>query len=232
MAHRARLLLTRPLPAARRFLSALEAAHGGPVPAIISPVLEIRPVPVVLPRRPAALILTSENGAARLGELGLGGLPAWCVGPRTAAVARDQGAQVIEARPDAEGLLTALLGTRPSGPLLHLRGEHARGDLAARLRAAGLPAEEAVAYRQEALPPTPEAQAALAGPGPLVVPLFSPRSAMLLGGWNLRAPLRVVALSDAVAGAAAPLGPVRLLVAAAPDGAAMVELTLQALTCS
>lgn len=229
MGDRARLLLTRPLPAARRFLGALEAAHGAPVPAILSPILAIRPVPVALSERPAALILTSENAAARLGELGLGGLPAWCVGPRTAAVARAQGGEAVEAGPDAERLLAALLAARPAGPLLHLRGEHVRADLAARLRAAGIEAREAVAYRQEALAPTVEARAALAGPASLVVPLFSPRSATLLGGWSPRAPLHVVALSGAVAEAAAPLGPERLLVAPVPDGAAMVGPTLSAL---
>lgn len=229
MADRARLLLTRPAPAARRFLAACEAARGETIPALLSPVLAIRPVAAALTRRPAAVILTSENGAARAGELGLAGRPAWCVGRRTAAVAREQGLEAVEAGPDAEALLAALLAARPAGPLLHLRGEHARGDLAARLRSAGLEAEEVVAYRQEALPPTPEARHAMEDRNPLVVPLFSPRSASLLAGWSPRAPLRIVAMSEAVADAAAPLRPARLLVASSPHGDAMVEATLRGL---
>lgn len=225
----ARLLLTRPLPAARRFLAACEAARGAPIPAALSPVLAIRPIPVPLPERPAALILTSESGAARAGALGLGGLSAWCVGPRTAEAAAAQGLEPREAGPDAEALLNALLAARPRGPLLHIRGEHARGDLAARLRAGGLDAREAVAYRQEALPPTSEARAALDGPETLVAPLFSPRSAALLVAWGGRAPLRVVAMSDAVAEAAAPLRAVDLRVASSPTGEAMVRATLRSL---
>lgn len=224
-----RLLVTRPLPAARRFLAACETALGRPIPAVLSPVLAIRPVDVALPERPAALLLTSENGAARAGELGLGGLPAWCVGPRTATVARAQGLESVETGPDAEGLLRALLEARPGGLLLHLRGEHARGELAARLRAAGLRAEEAVAYRQEPRPPTPEARAALDGSGALAVPLFSPRSATLLAAWRPRAALRVVAMSESVAEAVAPLRPERLLLADAPSGRAMVDATLRVL---
>lgn len=224
-----RLLLTRPLAAARRFLSACEAAAERPISAILSPVLAIRPIEVALDGRPAALILTSETGATRAAELGLAGLSAWCVGPRTAEVARAGDLHAIEAGPDVEGLLAALLAARPQGPLLHLRGEHARGDLATRLRAAGLLADEVVAYRQEALLPTPEAREALEGTEPLVTPLFSPRSAVLLVSWDPRAPLRIVAMSGAVAAEAQALHPATLVVAGAPDGAAMVKATLVAL---
>lgn len=221
-----RLLLTRPEAASRRFLTALEAMAGAQIPALLSPVMEIRPVEVTLPSVPAALVLTSENGAIRAGELGLPPLEAWCVGARTAAVARDRGFHALEAGPDAEALLATLLARRPPGVLLHLRGEHARGDLALRLRAAGLDAAEVVAYRQVALPPTREAREALAGQGPLVVPIFSPRSAVLLSDWAPQTPLHVVAMSEAVAEAAAQcLRPIGLEVAAAPSGEAMVAAT-------
>jgi uroporphyrinogen-III synthase len=225
-----RLLLTRPEAAARRFLASCEAAVGALLPAILSPVMEIRPVEVHLAQRPAALILTSENGASRAGDLNLAPLDAWCVGLRTAEVARAKGLLPRRAEPDAEALLRVLLLARPPGLLLHLRGAHARGDLARRLRENDLEATEAVAYRQEALLPTPEARAALDGPGPLVVPLFSPRSAALLAGWGPRAPLHVLAMSDAVAEAAAKqLGPRSLVRIAVSSGPAMVTATLDRL---
>jgi uroporphyrinogen-III synthase len=229
MTGRARLLLTRPETASRRFLVACEAALGTPVPAVVSPVLAIRPVEVALTERPAGLILTSENGAACARELGLSQLEAWCVGARTAEVARAGGLHAIEAGPDAEALVAALLEARLEGPLLHLRGEHARGEVVERLRAAGIDAREAVAYRQEALSPTTEARAALDGAGPLVAPVFSPRSAALLAAWGPRAPLHVVAMSGAVAEAAQALAPASLTVARSPEGGAMVEATLRAL---
>lgn len=229
MRDRPTLLLTRPLAAAQRFHAACEAALGEPISALLSPLMAIRPIPVALTERPAALLLTSENGAAAAGDPLLRGLPAWCVGPRTAAAAQRMGLSAVEAGPDAEALLARLLAAPPSGPLLHLRGEHARGDLAARLRKGGLEASEVVAYRQEALPPTPEARVALDGPGLLVVPLFSPRSALLLGAWSPHAPLRVIAMSGAVAQAAKVLGAERLDTAAWPAEEAMVTTTLRAL---
>ena len=221
-----RLLLIRPEAASRRFLAACEAMAEARLPAVLSPVMEIQPVEVTLPSVPDALVLTSENGAVRAGELGLPPLEAWCVGPRTAAVARERGFRALEAGPDVEALIGTLLAQRPPGRLLHLRGEHARGDLAVRLREAGLDASEVVAYRQVALPPTREAREALVGPGPLVVPLFSPRSAVLLSEWAPQAPLHVVAISEAVADAATQrLLPLGLEVAAAPSGEAMVAAT-------
>ncbi len=227
------LLLTRPADAARRFLDEVEALAGRALPAVLSPILRIVPVEVAGDLlggpRPPTLILTSEAGAARAGDLGLGGLrglAAWCVGPRTTAAAREAGLLPREAGPDAEGLVAALLRERPPGPLLHLRGADARGDVARRLREAGLDASEAVAYRAEPLPPSREARAALDGVAPLAAPLFSPRSAALLAGWASRAPLLVAAMSPAVAAAARALGPVRLVTAARPEAGAMAEATL------
>jgi uroporphyrinogen-III synthase len=151
------------------------------------------------------------------------------VGPRTAAVAAEAGLSTIEAGPDAENLVARLTREAPTGPLLHLRGEHIRGDIASRLRLAGLEVQDAVAYRQEPLSPTVEARVALDGDDPLVAPLFSSRSAVLLSAWTPAAPLHVIALSAAVALAARPLHPASLEVASLPRGEAMVEMTLRAL---
>lgn len=217
------LLLTRPDEASRRFLALCEGLAGRPLPAILSPVMVLTPRAVTLPERPSALVLTSEAGAESAGALGLAGLPAWCVGPRTAQVAREAGLLTRDAGGNAEALVATILAARPSGLLLHLHGEHVRGCVAARLRAGGLRAEAVVAYAQDALPPTAQARAALGGPLPVVAPLFSPRSVHLLLAWHPRAPLQVVAMSGAVAEAARALEPRRLLVAARPDAPAMAR---------
>jgi len=221
-----RLLLTRPEAAARRFLAEMEALAGRPLRATFCPVMAVRAIEAAVARRPDAVILTSEAGAGRAGAMGLAGLPAWCVGARTAEVAARAGLLPCEAGPDAEALVAALLAARPLGRLLHVRGEHAAGAVAARLRAGGLIVEELVAYRAEALAPAPGARLALDGPAPLVAPLFSPRSVALLAAWGPRAPLLVAAMSPAVAEAARALGPLRLVTAARPDGTAMAEATL------
>ena len=121
----------------------------------------------------------------------------------------------------------------PATPLLHLRGAHAVTDLAGRLTAEGLACDEAVVYAQRERPPTPEALAVLAGNVPVLVPLFSPRSARL-AAQAVRAarrdgpgaPLHAVAISEAAArqwrtGCAG--DDARVIVAASPDARGMTE---------
>lgn len=177
----------------------------------------------------SALILTSETGveaAARLREAGRT-LPitAWCVGDRTAKVAEAAGFRAISAQGDAEALLALILASNDPGPFLHLRGREARGDIAPRLAAQGRPAHAAIVYAQEPLPLSSQAQAALSGLSPVLVPLFSPRSAALFAAQGpFTAPLWIAAISPATARATAPLAPARLLVADHPDAAAMTTV--------
>jgi uroporphyrinogen-III synthase len=81
-----------------------------------------------------------------------------------------------------------------------------------------------VVYDQRAVPLTNEARRLLAGDRAVVVPLFSPRSAdLLLAQGPFAAPLRVAALSPAVAARAEGLCPERMVVAERPDGVAMMD---------
>ena len=206
------VLITRPEPGA----SELARALGG---GIVSPVMRVAPRELALPEGLAGLVLTSANGVRALG--GRGPRLAWCVGDRTAAEAEAAGYEAHSAGGDSDALV-ALIAAHGAGPLLHVRGAHARGDVAARLTAAGVPCAEAVAYDQPFVPLTAEAEAALAGTAPLLVPLYSPRAAARLAvlARNAAAPLHVVAMSPAVARAARPLGPAR--VAERPDADAML----------
>jgi len=160
--------------------------------------------------------------------------PAWCVGAHTAAVARTLGFAATAAGADAEALVAALSARPPAAPLLHPRGVHARGDIAARLSAAGIPTAEVVVYDQRALPLSPAALAAAAGSAPLVVPLFSPRTAALAaaGLRGAAAPLRAAAISPAVAEAWARAGGTPAAVAVRPDAAAMLALTARLLAAA
>jgi len=221
------LLLTRPRPEAERFLRALPR----PPDVLVSPLIEIVPVPVSLPGDVAGLILTSANGVRAAAALDLPpGLPAWCVGQRTTAAATAAGFRATYAGPDAEGLVRHLVAAKPQAPLLHLHGRHTRGEIAARLGAAGQQVETRIAYDQIARPLTDAARARLARPDPVVAPLFSPRTATLLAQEGpFAAPLTVAALSPAVAEAAQALSPRALLIAPRPDAASLAELTTRAL---
>ena len=220
------LIVTRPGAAAQDFARA--AARGFAVRVVISPIMGIEPVdPGPLPAPVGALVLSSAHGAERAGQLDLPeGLPAFCVGPRTTQVAREAGLAAEEVGPTAEAMVQALSARAVPGPLLHLRGRHTRGEVAARLTAAGRDCAERVVYDQVAVPLTDVAQAALRGSAPVVLPLFSPRTAVLLSETAEPGAARhVVAISDEVARQAVALGPASLHCADAPDGAAMLRAT-------
>jgi len=203
------LLLTRPQAQACRF-AALAHTRLGPHRTIVAPLMEIeqRP-PECDPAGYATFLFTSENGVtAFAAQSRLRDRPALCVGKRTAETAAAAGFTARSAAAgggDVEALIALVLRERPAEPLLHLRGEHAAAPLAARLSAAGLACDEAVVYAQTALSLAPEARLALAGEAPVLLPLFSPRSAELAAGAlgrldeAARAPLYPVAISRAAA---------------------------------
>lgn len=216
------ILVTRPEPQATRFGRALRGADWtGRV--FISPLMAPVFAEILLPPRPfAAIVLTSETGA--LAAARLPGLPrlAWCVGDRTAQVARAKGFATRSAKGDAAALAALILAEGATGPLLYLHAREARGDLADTLNSAGLETISQLAYAQDPRPLTPAARRLIARPGPVVLPILSPRTATLLvaawqaaGAW---ATPHVVALSPAVAKAARPLNPATLDIADRPDG--------------
>lgn len=216
------LLLTRPAEGAERVRRAVELRLGHSVAHVTSPLLKITDLPFSVPDG-AIPLLTSEQGARRAGDVGLTG-PAFCVGERTAAMARARGMKPLTGPGDANGLFRLIVDRAPKAPLIHIHGRHVTGDLSDWLRQAGFTASEAVAYNQQAQPLNAAAREALAGEAPLVVPLFSTRTATLFAGAipeASRAPLRLVAISAAAAAPLEPLGrPVSI--AAAPDLPAMV----------
>ncbi len=222
------LVLTRPEEASRRFLAAVEICMGGPVAHILSPAIEIESVAhEAIPEGTKSVILTSEQGALRARGAGAwAGMVAWCVGDRTAEAARREGFDAVSAGGDVETLIAAILKARPETPLVHIRGEQTTGDVAARLTKAGIPTYDLVVYRQKDCALSPEVFEALAGSEPLVVPLFSPRSAeVFLRQTTPTAPLRIVAMSRAVADSAAACGARDILVSERPDLEAMALAT-------
>ena len=213
------LLLTRPEAASLRF----SAQVGAGVEMLISPLLRIdlREVGNLTPDL-RGIILTSENGAVAAGRIP--GLPrrAFCVGDRTAAVARDAGFDPTSAGGDAQALVALILSERESGPLLHIRGEHAGGDIAERLNAAGVVTVEVVAYRQQEQPLSPAAYTAMQGRRAVILPLFSPRTVSILAQQGpFSAPLHAVCISTAVAEQAKSLRPLSMMTAASPNARSM-----------
>lgn len=219
------VLITRPEPQASRFASALRDRYADRVDPLLTPLLQ----PAFLTPDLAAIsfrsvVLTSETGARAAAVLG--GLPAraYCVGDRTADVATELGFQAHSAAGDAGDLFELLLTQPEHAPFLHLRGQDTRGDLVARLTGAGLCAHDAVVYVQQPVALSQSAIRILSAGGPVIVPLFSPRTASLfrtavqteIPDESVLSRLRIIAFSAAVAETFSDCPDSHLAIAAAP----------------
>ncbi|KPA19881.1 uroporphyrinogen-III synthase [Shimia sp. SK013] len=231
------ILITRPQAAAERFEEALRAA-GIAAPVTASPLIKIVPTGDT-PSLDAVsgVIFTSVNGVEAMAD---GDLPAWCVGTATAEAARARGWQARSAGGDAEALCERVLADAKreaiQGSLMHLRGRFARGEVATRLSAAGVPTGEAIVYDQKLCGLSEGAKALLMRENPVIVPLFSPRSAAQFAAEvakiEVSAPMYVVAMSAAVAAETRDLNAFVLKLVAHPSAAEMIDAVLGLLDAS
>jgi uroporphyrinogen-III synthase len=133
---------------------------------------------------------------------------------------------VIDGGGDARRLVAAIVASGERGPLLHPRGEDQAVDIVALLAAEGVEAREAVVYAQDAQPLNKDARDVLAGNVPVILPIFSPRTARILAASaamkDRNAPLWIAALSPQIAEAARALAPQRMVIAAEPDAASLL----------
>lgn len=229
----ARVLLTRPADQGARFAADLRTRFGDCIDVLQSPLLSVRYLTPAIPAtRVAAVIFTSENAIAASRPVHhLLPRTAYTVGDRTAAVARTAGFSAISASGDADVLVARIAADHP-GPLLHLHGADTRGDVVPRLRAIGIEGTGITVYAQEEQQLSTIAQGWLADTAPVIVPLFSPRTAGLfaVAAQDARAALWTVSLSPAV-DAAATLRTTGRRVAARPDAAAMLVELAAVLGC-
>lgn len=221
------VLLTRPLPQGQAFAQRLGKRFGAGLYPVICPLMAPRFLDVTVPEGGfASVIFTSTTGVAAAARLTHLPRRALCVGRQTAHVARAAGFEATSTDGDAEALVTAILADPPGGRLLHLRGQESQGNLAQRLTAAGVPTVGLVVYWQEPQSLDAGALALLRTPGPVIVPVFSPRSAQLLHRAlpsDMRATLFLAALSPAVAEAASQIPHRALITARRPDADAMLD---------
>ena len=193
------IVLTRPQAQSERFAQMCCEVLGEDVQIILSPLLKIELLPFKMPETPyQGLIFTSENGVRAYAQTPSDqSIPAYCVGERTAMAARAAGLEAISSDGSADDLVAMINATDRTGPLLHVRGAHTRGDVAERI---AVQVDEVAAYRQVELSLTDEAQAALQGQDEVILPLFSPRTAQIFFKQTkpVSAPTQVIAMSDAV----------------------------------
>lgn len=193
------LLLTRPYESSHAFAASLDPAALAGVRVLIAPLMGIKGTGN-LPDldRARGVIFTSANGVLHAPDGA--GRRAYCVGAQTTQQAMAHGWQAEHHGDTAQELLASLQSAPPEAPMLHLGGEHTRGDISATLTAAGIRTDHIALYAQTLLPLEPQALGAL-DDGPCIVPVFSPRSASHLvhqAAGHL-AQAHIIALSDAVA---------------------------------
>lgn len=228
------VLLTRPEAEAKAFADGLVRRFGDRLRPVVAPLMAVDYLAPYLPPGPfAGVIFTSPTGVAAAVRLARD-LPrvAWCVGRKTAERATAAGFHARTPEGDATQLVAAIRSDPPDGRLLHLRGEDTRGEVAQKLNSAGIVTESVIIYRQLARPFPPEGRALLMADGPVILPLFSPRSAALFATErprDMRAGLWLVAMSQAVAEAARDVPRHALDLAEQPDARAMLDAVGRAL---
>ena len=206
------LLLTRPDAQSRGFLAECEEVVGGRIPVVIAPVMKIVDVGDIPDLdRFETIIATSSHAVRRLGADGvLRGRKVAAVGEVTAELARGFGAKAEALGQDGAEFLDNCEEIK--APCLYVRGAHVRLDLASELLGRGIACEETVVYDQVAQPLGRAAEALLAGALPVIAPVFSARTAELLGRTtDIRAPMTVIAMSPAVAAAWSGVGDLRIV---------------------
>jgi uroporphyrinogen-III synthase len=201
------VIMTRPADQGRRFADRLVELAGDRIRLVHSPLLAPRFFSPVLPDLGfVAVIFTSQTAVTAVAQHVLRDkiLPrlAFCVGDQTANAARVAGFDAISAHGDGDQLVAEIKRCGMRGPFLHLRGHDVRGEIAKRLCSAGIETHDAVVYVQEAQPLVPAAEAVFADDTPVIIPLFSPRTAQILvqqmSKITIRSPVFTVSISQAV----------------------------------
>lgn len=219
------LLLTRPREASERFAQLVPE-----LAAILSPLLQIMPLAPALPTGPLPLVFTSANGVWAFGRLRAAqGQLAYCVGPRTAQAAKGAGYDVMSAEGAVDDLVALILSRATDGPLLYACGRIRTGDLDGKLRRAGLQVTTCEVYDQVPQDLNAAARQVLGQAAPVILPLFSPRSAALMSAAaaGATAPLHPVFLSQNVAAAWTGPAVAGQIIAHAPNAQAMVAAVKQ-----
>ena len=230
-----KLLVTRPAEDAADFSRRL--VDCGVVP-VMAPLIEIgfdSGLHIDLDETQAVL-LTSANGARALADAtDERRVLVVCVGPATAAAARQAGFTEVEAAGGDVDQLAAAVRRRlrpQDGPLLHVAGSTVAGDLRGTLERAGFFVRRVVGYSATAAERLPEAAEEALRAGDLDgAAFFSPRTAAtfvklvqaagLDGGVS---ELDAYCLSAAVADRCGALSWHAVHVAATPDGEALATL--------
>ena len=217
------LIMTRPAGSNDAFVARIDPQVRVDLEVVESPLIEIHPLPVAAPiSADEVAIFTSAHGVkfAPAGQ----GRKAFCIGTHTTDVARQKGWAAHKAGSDADALVAYLVAHPPGARLHHLSGVHVRGTVTERLSAAGLSVAHTAIYDQKLIPLTDKAIALLSAETPVLVPLFSPRTASQFAACASKvSALHIVAMSAAVANALPQAWSDKVEIAHVPNAFSMAE---------
>ena len=174
------VLITRSRPAAERFEADL-LTEFPQLNVVKSPVLEIvqkGELPEL--SKYQGVIFTSPNAVERFSaSKSVDGCHCFCVGDTTAEAARQMGFSAISAGGSSQDLIDLVKNFPTKGRLVHVRGVHSRGKIAQRLSDMGRPCDTSIVYDQIEQTLNHSAQQLFNEKKPVIVPIFSPRTAEL-----------------------------------------------------
>jgi uroporphyrinogen-III synthase len=219
------ILLTRPRDQALSFAEELVKLGMIPKNIVIDPIQKIEGVEISYDFTSVrGLLITSANGVAYLpADLIGSNLPTFCVGKATTRAALKRGLMAQHLAATAQGLCNVLSAQVPQGPLLHLRGTHTSLDFEVYFCDTPVGVQNLITYRQTTQELGFETYKLLRGTNPIVLPVFSARTARLLCELDLNWALHTcVVISEEVADPCRAAGFGKVIVSAEPTAGSML----------
>ena len=174
------LLLTRPLDGNERFC--LKIKHLLYKCEILdSPIQKIEFLPGLSKvNKNAVLIFTSLNGLRAAEKHNLTNNRCFVVGKNTKKIAVSFGYEVLGFSKDQENLLKLIKSKKPTESMVHIRGKHTVGNLCDALKRNQFSCLDIIGYNQEPLKIKKQNLQKIHSGRPVILPIFSSRSAALL----------------------------------------------------
>ena len=220
------LLLTRPLGGNERFC--LKIKHLLYSCEILdNPIQKIDFLPSLSKvNKNSVLIFTSANGLRAAKKHNLSNKKCFVVGANTKKIAVSFGYDVLGFSKDQENLLKLIKSKKPTESMVHIRGKHTVGNLCDALKRNQFSCLDIIGYNQEPLKIKKQNLQKIHSGRPVILPIFSSRSAELLQSNLDLTGFNVIAISEAVAKIVTGVELGELVISKKPDLNSMQEATL------
>ncbi len=220
------LLLTRPLGGNERFC--LKIKHLLYSCEILdNPIQRIDFLPSLSKvNKNSVLIFTSANGLRAAKKHNLINKKCFVVGANTKKIAVSFGYDVLGFSKDQENLLKLIKSKKPTESMAHIRGKHTVGNLCDALKRNQFSCLDIIGYNQEPLKIKKQNLQKIHSGRPVILPIFSSRSAELLQSNLDLTGFNVIAISEAVAKIVTGVELGELAISKKPDLNSMQEATL------